>query len=115
MQHKTHEPECKIFSEKKVPYPPSETYPVYIVYKVIEILRGVILKYDNPDMWEKILDLQYKTELGDKTELFKDLSKLRKVFGIENVGTEKDWRRVLGVLNVNNFSMEGPRGTDGPS
>lgn len=73
------------------------------------------MKEENPDIWNKLMNLQHKTELGNKTDLFQDLPKLRKCFGAEGVGLDEDWTRILGVLNVNNFSLEGRRGGDGPS
>ncbi|XP_021949211.1 SET domain-containing protein SmydA-8 [Folsomia candida] len=115
-QHELHaQNECKIFSERHIKYPPSECeYPTYIVYKVVEILRGVLIKENDPELWAKITNLQCVTELGNKTDLFQDLGKLRNTFGVEDIGLEEDWKRILGILNVNNFSMKGRRNGHGP-
>lgn len=84
------------------------------MYKVVEILRGVLIKENDPELWAKITNLQCVTELGNKTDLFQDLGKLRNTFGVEDIGLEEDWKRILGILNVNNFSMKGRRNGHGP-
>jgi hypothetical protein len=104
-----------LFVERKVPYPPPGDYAVYVVYKAIEIARGVLTKEKNPEVWNKLMDLQHVSDLGSKKKLFEDLPKLRESFGMNSVGTEEDWIRMLGVLNVNAFSMEGHRGNASPS
>ncbi|CAL8111039.1 unnamed protein product [Orchesella dallaii] len=101
--------ECEIFFKSKLAfYPPG--YSVYELYKVIEVIRGLLIKDKKPETWKKIMDLQYQTELGSKT-LFDDLKSVRKDFKVEDLGTDGEWNRILGVMNVNNFTMAGPRAT----
>jgi len=101
--------------EKKVPYPPPGEYPVYVTYKAIEIARGVMSKTRCLTTWQKLMDLQHVSDLGSKTKLFEDLPKLRKTFGMDDIGSDEDWYRLLRILNVNGFSMEGNRGVESPS
>ncbi|ODM99115.1 Protein msta, isoform A [Orchesella cincta] len=101
--------ECELFSKSKLSFYPTG-YSVYEVYKVVEIIRGLLIKEKQPETWKKILDLQYQTELGSKT-IFDDLKSVREAFKLEDLGTDDEWHRILGIMNVNNFTMAGQRAT----
>jgi hypothetical protein len=55
-------------------------------------------------MWEKVMNLQFHNEIKDSEE--QDFNEFRTQFGLPNFSTNEDWARVLGILNVNSYSIQ---------
>lgn len=92
-----------MLAKEKVGFPPN--LPIQNCYKGLAILRGLLLKEQNPLAWEKVMNLQYENEIKDSTEEV-DFNEFKTQFGLPNFGSNEDWRRILGVLNVNSYSIQ---------
>ncbi len=61
-------------------------------------------------MWRKVLNLQYQNEIKDaEEEEEQDFNEFKTQFGLglsKNFGSNKDWGRILGILNVNSYSIQ---------
>jgi len=96
------ENECELFSENKVAFPPN--IEIQSCYKGIAVIRGLLLKEKDAEAWKNLLTLQYRTEL--EATPTPDMDEFRKVFGLPNFGQVEDWERILGILNVNSYSIQ---------
>lgn len=67
-------------------------------------LRGLLLRTKNQEMYEKVMNLQYENEIKDSEE--QDFNEFKAQFGLPNFSTNEDWARILGVLNVNSYSIQ---------
>jgi hypothetical protein len=62
------------------------------------------LKEKDPKMWEKVMNLQWVNEIRESPE--PDFIQFKTDFGLKEFGSSDDWRRILGVLNVNSYSIQ---------
>lgn len=96
--------ECEVLAKNKVPFPPSADFLMQNCYKGITIIRALLLKEKDPKMWEKVMELQWVNEIQDSPE--PDFTEFKKEFGLPGFGDNEDWARILGVLNVNSYSIQ---------
>jgi len=96
--------ECELFAREKVPFPPTQNFPIQHTYKGLTIVRGLLLKQKDPELWTKVMNLQWINEIQDSVS--PDFTSFQRDFGLPGFSSPEEWARVLGILNVNSYSIQ---------
>lgn len=93
--------ECPIFTKYASPFPPEAG--IASCYAFIQLLRGLLLKHNNPSIWALIMTLQWRSQREFKTAL--DVPALRARYNLPpDFGTDDEWTRIYGIVSVNNHT-----------